>query len=96
MSECETGELVRLIDSGLSDKTVTRGDEKLIERMIVPVFKTSPDTLILGCTHFPALKKTIGRIAKKYGTESIIDSALIGAELIRREYEKLNEIKNDA
>ena len=96
VSECETGELVRLIDSGLSDKTVTRGDEKLIERMIVPVFKTSPDTLILGCTHFPALKKTIGRIAKKYGTESIIDSALIGAELIRREYEKLNEIKNDA
>lgn len=90
--EAALGELVRRIDSGLTDATVTAEDEGLIEGMLLPILLARPDTLILGCTHFPALIKTIEKLARPYGIDSFIDSARIGAELLINESRKSNGI----
>ncbi len=95
LSGCKTyeltlGELVGMIDSGLSDETVTQTDEERLEKMLMPVLTKNIDTLILGCTHFPSLKKTVGRIASRYGVTSIVDSAKVGADLLIEASEKLN------
>ena len=88
--ELALGELVGMIDSGLSDETVREDDEKRLEEMLKPILVKDVDTLILGCTHFPSLKKTALKIASRYGVTSIIDSALIGAELLTEASRKLN------
>jgi glutamate racemase len=80
--ELVTGELVGLIDGGLSDETVTADDEARLEKMLIPVLTKDIDTLILGCTHFPSLKQTIEKISSRYGAISVIDSARVGADLL--------------
>ena len=82
VSELATPELVTLIDGGLSDKCADGSTERLIENIIRPVLLENIDTLILGCTHFPALKNTILKVASQYGVMNVIDSARIGAELL--------------
>ena len=77
-------ELVPLIDSGLSDETATDKDIRMLDSMLEPILKEAPDTLILGCTHFPALAGTIGKIAEKYGNVRLVDSARVGADVIRK------------
>ena len=89
VAEVALGELVGMIDGGLSDKTVTSSDEERIERMLRPILASSPDTLILGCTHFPALIKTIEKLTRPHGINSIIDSARIGAEILINESRKI-------
>lgn len=74
--------LVGMIDSGLSDKTVTEGQISELEVMLAPILTSGIDTLILGCTHFPSLKGTIGKIAEGYGVAYLVDSALTGARLL--------------
>ncbi len=94
VSELALTELVSLIDAGLSDKTVTEQQFKAIEAMIKPILLTKIDTLILGCTHFPSLVKTIEKIARPYGVHSVIDSARVGAELLAEESRKQYVNKN--
>ena len=77
-------ELVPLIDSGLSDETATDKDIRMLDTMLEPILKENIDTLILGCTHFPALKKTIGKIADRYRDVRLIDSARVGADVLRK------------
>ena len=84
VTECDAGKLVGLIDGGLSDSTVTEADKITISEIIAPAISVGADTLVLGCTHFPALKNTIGEIARAHGVENIVDSAKIGAEALRR------------
>ena len=71
-----------MIDGGLSDSTVTANDEELLEDMLLPVLTAGADTLILGCTHFPALIGTVERIAHRYGIRHVIDSAKAGGDLL--------------
>ena len=82
VTELATPELVTLIDKGLSDSNIDVGAEQYIEDMIRPVLEVKIDTLILGCTHFPALKGTVARIASRYGVKYVIDSARIGAKML--------------
>ena len=89
--ELALGELVGMIDSGLSDETVREDDEKRLEEMLKPILVKDVDTLILGCTHFPSLKKTALKIDSRYGVTSVVDSALIGAELLTEASRKLNQ-----
>ena len=84
-------ELVTMIDGGLSDSTVSKDDVIILEKMLVPVLSKNIDTLVLGCTHFPALYKTVKRIARPYGVVRVIDSARAGAELLAKESRKLNK-----
>ena len=89
--ELALSDLVGMIDGGLTDKTVTTEDKRRLEEMLMPILKVNVDTLILGCTHFPSLKKTIGDIASRYGVANIIDSARVGAELLIDASRKLNQ-----
>ena len=82
VKEYPMGELVTLIDGGLCDEGATESDRRRIEEMIAPALQDGADTLILGCTHFPALIKTITDIAKGYGVTNVIDSARAGADLL--------------
>ena len=84
------GELVGMIDQGLSDATTTVEDEEILTEMLMPLLDEDIDTLVLGCTHFPALIKTITKITRPYGVRAVIDSALIGAQLLAKEHKKLN------
>ena len=84
VKQISLSELVPLIDSGLSDETATDSDIRMLGTMLEPILKENIDTLILGCTHFPALKKTIGKIADKYKGVQLIDSARVGADVLRK------------
>ena len=84
-------ELVTMIDGGLSDKTASGDDVIRLEKMLAPVLNKNIDTLVLGCTHFPSLYKTVKKIAKPYGVRRVIDSARVGAELLNKESRKLNK-----
>jgi glutamate racemase len=74
--------LVGLIDGGLNDGCTDGKTERMLEEMMRPVLEAKIDTLILGCTHFPALIKTVSAIASRYGVDSVVDSARVGAELL--------------
>ncbi|MDH4182773.1 MAG: glutamate racemase [Nitrospinota bacterium] len=51
-------------------------------------FKGTIDTLVLGCTHYPLLKKVIGQVV---GEEvRLVDSAQETALLVKKRLEKLN------
>ena len=89
VSELALGELVSLIDSGLSDDTIGEQEEEKLGTMLEPILTRGIDTLILGCTHFPSLIRTIEKIARPYGIHSVIDSARTGAELLIKESRKL-------
>ena len=85
--EAEAQELVKLIDSGLNDSTANENSKRLLTRIISPLLEENIDTLVLGCTHFPALAKTIYSIASPFGVKSIIDSAKEGADALLLGYE---------
>jgi glutamate racemase len=82
VTELALGGLVAKIDKGLCDLTVTRSDIAELEDMLTPILRENIDTLILGCTHFPAIYDTVKGITEKYGDISVIDSAKIGAEAL--------------
>ena len=59
--ELATQKMVSLIESGVTDSTVTSAERKILYRILSPLYEKDIDTLILGCTHFPHLEKEIGR-----------------------------------
>jgi len=62
--------LVPLIEEGLFEDEVTG---TLLGRYLAPMLAEGIDTLVLGCTHYPLLKKTIARICGDGVT--LVDSA---------------------
>ena len=62
--------LVPLIEEGLFEDEIT---EAILRRYLAPMLAEEIDALVLGCTHYPLLKKMIARIA---GPEvALVDSA---------------------
>lgn len=56
INDLATQELVKIVENGdYSSKPII----KKIYQVLAPLSKTSADTLILGCTHFPILKEQI-------------------------------------
>lgn len=51
--------LVPLVEEGWTDTDVTK---KIIEHYIEPLIRAGIDTLILGCTHYPLLKRAIRKV----------------------------------
>lgn len=51
--------LVPLVECGWTDDSIT---EQVIERYLQPLRSEKVDVLILGCTHFPLLRKSIERL----------------------------------
>ncbi len=54
--------LVPLIEEGWLNKPETR---RIIKKYLIPIKMRKIDTLILGCTHYPIIKKLIGEKAGK-------------------------------
>jgi glutamate racemase len=61
---------VPLIEEGLLKDNIT---DLVIEKYLAPVKKIKADTVILGCTHYPVIKDSIGKVMGKNVT--LIDSA---------------------
>ena len=70
----------------LAEEGLTEGDiaELSAKRYLEPLLQSipKPECLVLGCTHFPALAKTIGKIAGAAVT--LVDSAATTAEAVER------------
>lgn len=75
--------LVPLIEEGLFEDEVT---ETLLRRYLDPMLRQGIDTLVLGCTHYPLLKKTIASICGHKVTlvDSAENCALAVKELLSR------------
>jgi len=78
---------VALAEEGWSDGPIA---EAVARRYLEPLFTSPstlesgvPDTLVLGCTHFPALRQPIERIVG--AGVAIVDSAVTTAEVVARE-----------
>jgi glutamate racemase len=70
--------LVALAEEGWSDGAIA---EAIVRRYLDEAGSISPDTIILGCTHFPLLKYTIREVASP-GVE-IVDSASTTAAVVQ-------------
>jgi glutamate racemase len=69
--------LVPLVEEGWEDDVLTN---LVIGRYLSPILEAGIDTLILGCTHYPALRNGIARIAGPNVT--LVDSSSSIADLI--------------
>ncbi len=84
VTELSLGELVTLVESGARDGEVSDGVRSRLHALLAPLAPSGADTLILGCTHFPALEGEIKGIVKQYGIRHTVSSAKEGAkELLR-------------
>ena len=71
---------VPLVEEGWTDDDVTR---LVAERYLRPLLDEGADTLVLGCTHYPALRGILGDLV---GPDvALVDSAESVAEVVRRE-----------
>ena len=71
--------LVALAEEGWSDGEIARA---IIQRYLDEADSADPDTIILGCTHFPLLKDAIGDVAGKGIV--LVDSASTTADVVSR------------
>ena len=75
-------ELVTLVEEGEFDGPVV---EETVKQALAPLLKEDVDVIVLGCTHFPALRPVIERITSN--RVQIIDS---GAAIARRTHAVLD------
>ena len=73
--------LVPLVEEGLEDDPITN---LIVYRYVSPLLTHDIDTLILGCTHYPALRGGIGRVAGP--AIQLVDSAEAVASRIRSDF----------
>ncbi len=73
--------LVPLVEEGWEDDPLTN---LVIYRYVHPLLASGIDTLILGCTHYPALRGGIGRVVGP--AIALIDSAEAIAALLARDF----------
>lgn len=76
--------LVKLAEGGVCDNELTDAARAELERVIKCAEEFSADTLVLGCTHYAAFEKT----AEKLSSMHVINSARIGAEVLRERIKK--------
>lgn len=79
---------VPLVEEGWAGKPLT---ELAARDYLAPVLKSNADTLILGCTHYPVLKRVIARVLGK--NVKLVDSAETLAEYIKMALEKTGHAK---
>jgi glutamate racemase len=79
---------VSLTEEGWEDHTVTK---MVIEEYLTPLLNKQIDSLVLGCTHYPILKKAL----KEFVGEDIklVDSAEAVTERLAKVMEQTNEAK---
>ncbi len=83
VTEIPTQELVSLVESGARDDSISNTERSSLNSILSPIKSTDADTLILGCTHFPHLEKTIAHLLPNM---KIVSSSLEGAlEILKNE-----------
>lgn len=82
VSELACEMLVSLAEEGWSDGDIARA---IVRRYLDEAEEASPETIILGCTHFPLLRGTIRDVAGDDVT--IVDSASTTADVVQAELE---------
>jgi glutamate racemase len=60
--------------------------EEVVRLRIEPILEEGADVIVLGCTHFPHLKKIIEKVCA--GRAQVVDSSLAVAKQIMRVLEK--------
>jgi glutamate racemase len=80
--------LVPLVEEGMAKHVVTR---MMLKKYLRPLKHANVDTLILGCTHYPLLKKEIQRIMGK--KVCLISSAKTASDAITDYFERHPEVK---
>jgi glutamate racemase len=71
--------MVALAEEGWSDGDIARA---IVRRYLDEAGNDAPDTIILGCTHFPLLKDTIRAVA--HDGVTLVDSASTTADAVSR------------
>lgn len=71
--------LVALAEEGWDDGAIARA---IVQRYLDEAGCRDPDTIILGCTHFPILRPTIQEVAAEGVT--LVDSASTTAEVVQQ------------
>jgi glutamate racemase len=92
MKSLATPLLAPMIEEGFFSKTIS---EQIIREYLVQPELANIDALILGCTHYPLIKKQIEEFYQ--GKVQVIDTSQIVAQEIKRiltEQELLNEGKS--
>ena len=79
--------LVPLIESGKSDSQETL---ELLAKHLEPIQDAGSDTLVLGCTHYPFLRKSIRKLLGE--SIHIIDTSDAVVRQLKRQLESLNKI----
>ena len=82
---------VPLVENGYTDSEVTR---MIAREYLADLKQKGVDTLILGCTHYPLLKKVIGEIMGDGVT--LIDSGAAAAEYARAQLTELDMLSNSS
>lgn len=78
-------EFVPLIERGETNSSYTK---KVVNKYLKPLIKNKIDCLILGCTHYPFLKKALREVIGK--NIKIVDPAKIVAGYVKGVFEKEN------
>ena len=81
VTELSAQPLVALVEGGARDGHITRDGMTVISGIAEKIKETGADTLILGCTHFSHLEKTLAALTKM----QTVSPARVGAGLLSRE-----------
>ncbi len=80
--------LVPLVEEGWINHPVTR---QVLQEYLAPLLRERIDTLVLGCTHYPLLKRAIRQVVGK--EIALIDSAESCARFVAARLQKLGLLK---
>ena len=81
---------VPLVEEGWSDDPVT---EEVTRRYLKDLLNSEIDTIVLGCTHYPLLRKVIGRVAGE--NVSLVNPAYESARELKRVLESENLLNDE-
>jgi glutamate racemase len=79
--------LVPLVEEGWTNEAVTR---TILRTYLSPLLRSGIDTLVLGCTHYPLLKKAIRAVAGK--DVALVDSAESCAQFLSEQLQIRNQL----
>jgi glutamate racemase len=86
---------VPLAEEGWMDGPLVEGiARRYLEDIFTPPATARPDTLLLGCTHFPPLRQALQRVVGAH--VRIVDSAATTAESVQREMASRSLLRQSA
>ncbi len=85
--------LVPLVETWEKDEEILL---PIVRKYIKPIVDRGPDSLILGCTHYGVLEKTIKKVIEEFGSEiSIINESDVVAEKLAEYLKRHPEIEQN-